>query len=97
MRANEFLKLVKEGKTYREIGEIYNLSRTVVYLDLHKYWDKETIKEAIEIGKSKVDKITYYKTICKYCGETTYKKTRGVKFCNRDCYTKALKDLYKKL
>lgn len=86
-RAEQFLRLA-EKKTYREIGLKFGVSRTLVYLELKKYFPKE-IKEVLANRKffSKKGKKPFTKGTCLYCGKNFTSKYRYItpKFCNKEC------------
>ncbi len=89
-RASKFLELVKEHKTYREIAEIFGCSRTLVYLELHKYFPKEIEELAKETwfkGRRKPAKdfITIHCPNCNEDKKTKYRYHKTV-FCSKQCH-----------
>lgn len=98
-KAEEYLKLLKSGKTYKQIGEKYNVSKMTVFLALKKYFPNET-KEIIKsrgwlIGNR--HKAIFTTIICKNCGKT--KQSNYIKytpkFCSKECRSEFLKKAFK--
>lgn len=98
-KAIEYLKLLKSGYTYENIGSKYSLTKMAVCLTLHKYLPEET-KQIIKergwlIGKRKKAVFTTIK--CKYCGtvkESNYKHYTP-KFCSKKCHSNFVKKALK--
>jgi transposase len=97
-RANKFLKLVREGFSYREIGEKFGVSRTTVYSDLNKFFPEE-IKKAIKEGRKLRKKARPFVVItCLNCGKTKETKYRYYTktFCSLKCQREFLKGQWSK-
>ena len=102
-RAKKFLELVRQGKTYQEIGDSFGLSKTTVYIDLKKFYPEETKKALKEIGwhKGKYANVKRKEKVtitCRNCGktlETEYRYYRPT-FCGRECFGAFLKKQWKR-
>lgn len=98
-RAETFLKLLKKGKTYREIADIFKVSKTLVYLELKKHFPEETkdilSKRSYFVGKRHKAKEPE-KFTCLNCGKTKKSKYRYHKlnFCDHKCRGKFMKKSY---
>ncbi len=98
-RAKKFLDLVKQGHSYKEIGAMFNLSKSMVYLELRKF-HKDEIRQALNkrgfVGIGERNTAKDFITIeCKNCKKTKETNNRYYKqkFCSREC----LKEYYKKI
>ena len=98
-RAIKFLNLLKKGKTYREIGELFKVSKTLVYLELRKYFKEQTkdilSKRSYFVGKRHKAKEPEEFT-CLNCGKTKMSKYRYHKlyFCDHKCRGEFMRNKY---
>jgi transposase len=97
-RALQFLELLKEGKTYREIGKLFKLSQTMVYLDLKTYYKKETRKVLKDRPRKRSSK-DFITITCKECGkkEKTKYKHYEKQYCSRECMVKHYRKVWQKM
>ena len=98
-RAIKFLELFRSGKTYQEIGDIFGVSRQLVYMQLRKHLREET-KEILSnrtyfVGKRHKAKELISFT-CINCGKTKQSKYRYHKlnFCDHKCRGEFMKKSY---
>jgi predicted DNA-binding protein (UPF0278 family) len=98
-RAEKMLEVFGEGLVYREIGQIYGISKTRVYLELKKYFPKEVKKILAKrewfVGKRKPR--TFDKCICNNCYKEFISKysTYNPKFCSKKCQGAYMSRVYK--
>ncbi len=97
-RASQFLELLKEGKTYREIAKDFNLSQTTVYMDLKDYYKAETkkvLKKRTRIRKG----MGFIIITCKECGKVEKTKHRYYEkqYCSRECMVKHYRKIWQKM
>ncbi len=97
-RASQFLELLKEGKSYREIGKLFKLSQTMVYLDLKEYHKKETRKVLESRPRTRGGK-DFITITCKECGkkEKTKYKHYEKQYCSRECMVKHYRKVWQKM
>ena len=88
-KADKYLKLVREGKSYREVGIIYDCTSTWIYLELKKNFTKAVIQSALKESKEqRKKKLKPFITItCRNCGKEEKTKYRYYKktFCSLEC------------
>lgn len=92
----QFLQLVKEGVTYREIGERFGYTKCWIYLELKNNYSRQKIKDALKEGKKlRVVKIKpLIEIICLTCKKP--KKTKYRYYTRTFCSTKCRKAFFKK-